>query len=90
MQRLVTRLEQMESLDAFGFNCGIGAAHMNQLLQKLHFGKECILSALPNAGYDHMLRGKQIYVDHPDYYGSMMRQILESGVVVQHRNILRF
>lgn len=80
MQRLVTRLEQMESLDAFGFNCGIGAAHMNQLLQKLHFGKECILSALPNAGYDHMLRGKQIYVDHPDYYGSMMRQILESGV----------
>lgn len=80
MQRLVTQLEQMESLDAFGFNCGIGAAHMNQLLHKIHFGKECVFSALPNAGYDHMLRGKQIYIDHPDYYGSMMRQMLELGV----------
>lgn len=79
MQRLVSQLEQVKSLDGFGFNCGIGAAHMNQLLGKVYFQKECTLSVLPNAGYDHMLRGRQVYVDHPDYYSAMMRQILQNG-----------
>lgn len=82
MQRLAAQLEQIGVFDAFGFNCGIGAAHMNQLLGKLHFQKDCILSALPNAGYDHMLRGKRVYIDHPDYYAEMMRHILENGVNV--------
>lgn len=80
MQSLVEQLEQMESVDAFGFNCGIGAAHMNQLLDKVSFQGECMVSALPNAGYDHMLRGRRIYIDHPDYYAATMGQLLRKGV----------
>ena len=79
MQRLITQLESAGWIDGFGFNCGIGAAHMNQMLGKVHFHQECTFSILPNAGYDHMLRGREIYIDHPDYYSAMMEQILQKG-----------
>ena len=80
MQRLVQELEDEELLDGIGFNCGIGAAHMNKLLEGISFSKEVFLSVLPNAGYEHILRGRQLYMDNPDYYSSMMEQILEKGV----------
>ncbi|MGN0155412.1 MAG: bifunctional homocysteine S-methyltransferase/methylenetetrahydrofolate reductase [Lachnospiraceae bacterium] len=80
MKRLVRELEDTSLLDGFGFNCGIGVTHMNKLLAELTFSKDVILSALPNAGYDHMLRGRQLLLDNPDYYASVMEELLEKGV----------
>lgn len=80
MQRMVREMEQKNVLDGFGFNCGIGVSHMNQLLEGITFSKDCILSVLPNAGYEHMLRGRQIYIDNPNYYAAGMKQMLGKGV----------
>ena len=80
MQRLVNELENQTVLSGFGFNCGIGAAHMNKLLTKITFSKDCTLSVLPNAGYEHILRGRQLFIDNPSYYASIMEQVLSSGV----------
>lgn len=80
MQRLVHELEDQEVLSGFGFNCGIGAAHMNKLLTGITFSSDCTLSVLPNAGYEHILRGRQLFVDNPSYYASIMEQILSKGV----------
>ncbi|MCM1157797.1 MAG: bifunctional homocysteine S-methyltransferase/methylenetetrahydrofolate reductase [Bacteroidales bacterium] len=80
MQRLVEELENEQLIDGFGFNCGIGVTHMNKLLEELTFTKDSIVGVLPNAGYEHMLRGRQLYADHPSYYASVMKQITEKGI----------
>lgn len=80
MQRMIRVLEKETVLDGFGFNCGIGATHMNKLLGEITFSGDCVFSVLPNAGYDHMLRGRQIFIDNPSYYGSVMEEILAKGV----------
>ncbi len=80
MQRLVNEMEKEKVLDGFGFNCGIGVTHMNKLLDSLTFSKDSIVSVLPNAGYEHMLRGRQLFIDNPAYYASVMEQIMEKGV----------
>ena len=54
--------------------------HMNKLLDSLTFSKDSIVSVLPNAGYEHMLRGRQLFIDNPAYYASVMEQIMEKGV----------
>lgn len=80
MQRLVRELEQTDLLDGFGFNCGIGVTHMNQMLSQLSFSKESVFSVLPNAGYEHVQSGRQTLIDHPAYYAATMEQILDKGV----------
>lgn len=80
MQRLVNELQKENVLDGFGFNCGIGVTHMNKLLDSLTFSKDCIVSVLPNAGYEHILRGRQLFIDNPVYYASVMEQVIAKGV----------
>lgn len=80
MQRLVNQLEQVVDLDAFGFNCGIGVTHMNQLFENITFTKDNTISVLPNVGYGDLIRGKHIYLDNPRYYASGMRELIEKGV----------
>lgn len=80
MQRLVKDLEQESLLDAFGFNCGTGITHMNQLLRQVNFTKECCLSVLPNAGYEQMKSGRKLISDNPAYYAEGMKRLLMQGV----------
>lgn len=79
MQRLVNELEKESVISGLGFNCGIGIAHMNQLLEQVRFSRDNILSVLPNAGYEHISYGRQLYIDKPVYYASYMEQIMEKG-----------
>lgn len=79
MQRLVYELEKESVISGLGFNCGIGIAHMNKLLEQIRFSGDNILSVLPNAGYEHISYGRQLYIDKPVYYASYMEQILEKG-----------
>lgn len=67
-------------VDAFGFNCGVGGVHLKKLLSKIRFPRECIFAALPNAGYQHELRGRINYSDNPVYYARQMEEIMELGV----------
>ena len=46
---LMQELENELSIDAVGINCGIGAAHMYQVLKRVNFGRRLILAA-PNSG----------------------------------------
>lgn len=66
--------------DAFGFNCGVGGVHLKKLLKKIQFPRECIFAALPNAGYQHELRGRINYSDNPVYYARQMEEIMGLGV----------
>ena len=80
MKEIIDKLCQMETVDIFGFNCGVGAAHLRKLLEKQTFPKECILSVLPNAGYQQELRGRMHYWDDPEYYAKQMERMIPLGI----------
>ena len=80
MKEIIDKLCQMEMVDVFGFNCGVGAAHLRKLLEKQTFPKECMLSVLPNAGYQQELRGRMHYGDDPEYYAKQMERMIPLGI----------
>ena len=80
MKEIIDKLCQMETVDIFGFNCGVGAAHLRKLLEKQTFPKECMLSVLPNAGYQQELRGRMHYGDDPEYYAKQMERMIPLGI----------
>lgn len=79
MQRLVDEIQKEESVDVIGFNCGIGAAHMNEFLEKVVFQKDTFLSVLPNAGYQQELGSRDMYVNNQHYFAKYVRQLVEKG-----------
>lgn len=82
MERIVQKISAMDSVDAYGFNCGVGAAHLSKLLSQITFSGEKYITALPNAGYPIKLRGKTVYGDNRKYFVEMMEKIAELGVEI--------
>ena len=76
---IIQKMSELETVDVFGFNCGVGALHLRKLLEQQTFPGDCILSALPNAGYQQELRGRMRYKDEPGYYAKQMKGIIELG-----------
>lgn len=80
MARVVERAAALDSVDAYGFNCELDAAHMCQMMGKLAFPNEKYISALPNAGYPYTLRGQTIYSHNAAYYSEKMAEIAGLGI----------
>ena len=80
MQELINEFFAMEEIDAMGFNCGVGAAHLKKLLQSVTFPLEKPFFVLPNAGYQHEIRGRLTYAFDTAYYAKQMEEILALGV----------
>lgn len=71
---------QMTAVDAYGYNCGVEAGHLLQLLEAQKPYCEKYLSALPNAGYPLTLRGKTIYTENERYFVDKSVEIAGMGV----------
>ncbi len=82
MERVIQKAASLESIDACGFNCGVGAAHLYHLLKQMTFPSTKWVTALPNAGYPIELRGKTIYGDSKDYFVEMMENIAGLGIEI--------
>ncbi|MBO5372934.1 MAG: bifunctional homocysteine S-methyltransferase/methylenetetrahydrofolate reductase [Lachnospiraceae bacterium] len=82
MEKIIQKAANMESIDAYGFNCGVGAAHLAKLLKKVTFPNEKYITALPNAGYPIELRGRTVYGDNRTYFLEMMEEIAGLGVEI--------
>ena len=80
MDKLIRQAVEAQELDAYGFNCGVGAAHLKRLLEGASFPGKKPLAALPNAGYPVELRGKTIYQENKGYFVEMMCGIAALGV----------
>ena len=79
-ERIIRTAAIDEHIDAYGFNCGMDAAHLYQMLQEKSFPNEKYVMALPNAGYPYTLRGKTIYSSNEEYYTEMMTAIAGLGM----------
>ncbi len=71
---------QMAAVDAYGYNCGVEAGHLLQLLEAQKPYCQKYLSALPNAGYPLTLRGKTIYTENERYFVDKSVEIAGMGV----------
>lgn len=80
VERIFQEAGKIESLDAVGLNCNIGVSHMYKYLNRVEFPADKFVSALPNCGYPHIVRGMPVYSDSASYYGDGMEKIASLGV----------
>lgn len=81
IKRILQDLEVIEGLTAFGFNCSVGAGHLNNLLKQVDAGKYPIL-AMPNAGYPEVIVDRTFYRDNAEYFAETMMEICNLGIQI--------
>lgn len=82
VEKVVRTMASMEGVDAYGFNCGVGATHMYRLLGDITFPSDKYVTVLPNAGYPYMFRGKMLYLNNVGYFVEEMKKIAELGIEI--------
>lgn len=80
-RKLIQRAESIEFIDAVGFNCGVGPAHMQQIIRSINFSGKKMLTALPNAGYPQTVSSRMLFDNRNiDYYAQKLCDIAADGV----------
>lgn len=74
IDRILKDVKNIDTIDAYGFNCGLGPAHMYKFMKGLDIYDD-IISALPNASYPEIINEKMVYVYNPDYYANIVADI---------------
>lgn len=78
-ERLVSETAFSKCVDAVGLNCGVGPAHMQQILSRINLNNNCFVTAMPNAGYPLLVRNRVKYADNPIYFASKVNDIALFG-----------
>lgn len=79
-RKLIQRAESIDSIDAVGFNCGVGPAHMQQIIRSINFSGKKMVTALPNAGYPQIVSSRMIFDNsNIDYYAQKVCDIAADG-----------
>ena len=81
IDRILKEVKSIKEIDSYGFNCGLGPAHMYKLMKELDIYED-IISALPNASYPERINKKMVYVYNPDYYANIVADIKCLGVKI--------
>ncbi|MBC5727415.1 bifunctional homocysteine S-methyltransferase/methylenetetrahydrofolate reductase [Ruminococcus sp. NSJ-71] len=79
-ERLVSETAFSKCVDAVGLNCGVGPAHMQQILSRINLNNNCFATAMPNAGYPLLVRNRVKYADNPIYFASKVNDMALLGV----------
>lgn len=67
-------------IDAAGFNCGVGPAHLYQILKGLKLPKNLYITALPNASYPKIIQNRIVFMENMEYFADKMTDIAAMGV----------
>lgn len=78
-ERLVSETAFSKCVDAVGLNCGVGPAHMQQILSRINLHNNCFVTAMPNAGYPLLVRNRVKYADNPIYFASKVNDMALLG-----------
>ncbi len=68
-------------IDAYGFNCISGPAHMCRLVSGLDIGNRTV-TVMPNSGYPSSERGRAVYVDNSEYFAEKVLELKNMGVKI--------
>lgn len=83
LEQIVHHCLESKSIDAFGFNCGIGSSNMYKVLLSANiksFNKYFYVS--PNAGYPEFLNSRMVFINNTSYYIDYMKQIASLGASI--------
>jgi methionine synthase I (cobalamin-dependent)/5,10-methylenetetrahydrofolate reductase len=80
-ERLVGLVRAIKTIDAAGFNCGVGPTHLYRTLQKLNLDS-LTLAVLPNAGYPEVVNERTIYTHNPEYFAERIWAIQKLGAKI--------
>ncbi len=62
-------------IDAAGFNCGVGPAHLLNILKDTVLPEDKFITALPNASYPSVVQDRTVYLDNINYFSDIMSKI---------------
>ncbi|MGN1317939.1 MAG: bifunctional homocysteine S-methyltransferase/methylenetetrahydrofolate reductase [Lachnospirales bacterium] len=74
-QRLVEECSNIDFIDAFGFNCGIGPSHLLKIFEKIEINTDKFITALPNASYPSVIQDRVVFLGNIDYFSSVMEKV---------------
>ncbi len=78
---IINKVSSSGLVDAFGFNCISGPAHMCRLVKDLNI-KGKVITIMPNSGYPSSERGRTVYVDNSDYFAQKVLELKNMGVKI--------
>lgn len=78
--RILSEISADDNIDAVGFNCGIGSAHLYEILKKQNLNTSKFLTAMPNSGYPELLQDRTVYSGNSDYFAQNLKDIAELGI----------
>lgn len=79
-ERIFNEASQEKSVDAVGFNCGIGSAHLYEILKKTRLVTDKFITAMPNSGYPEFLQDRTVYSGNSEYFAENLVKISELGL----------
>ncbi|ABO50275.1 methylenetetrahydrofolate reductase [Desulforamulus reducens MI-1] len=80
-KHIIAEVKKSKSIDAYGFNCGVGPTHLFNSLKKLNFADDMVAAA-PNAGYPEIVHERMVYIQNPNYFAEKMKDISGLGVKI--------
>ena len=80
VSRLVEQVTEIDGLDAFGFNCGIGSGHLLKLLKRITLPENKYIYAAPNAGYPEAMQNRMVFMDNAEYFAENIKLIADIGI----------
>jgi methionine synthase I (cobalamin-dependent)/5,10-methylenetetrahydrofolate reductase len=80
-ERIINRVGAIKTINAAGFNCGVGPTHLYRTLQKLNLDG-LTLAVLPNAGYPEVVNERTIYTHNPEYFAERIWAIQKLGAKI--------
>lgn len=78
---IIKKVDVSGLVDAFGFNCISGPAHMVRLVKDLNI-KGKTITIMPNSGYPSSERGRTVYVDNSEYFAEKILELKNLGVKI--------
>jgi len=81
-RELVETLRDEPAVDAYGFNCGSGPAHLAGFIRQLDISGGKPFSTLPNAGYPEIVNERTVYTQRPEYFAEVLAEIASYGVTI--------
>lgn len=79
--KIVQNISSNSDIDAVGFNCLSGPAHLYQYIKSMNIYDK-IISIMPNAGYPTWIGRKTVYSDSSKYFAEIMADIVKCGVKI--------
>ena len=79
VREAVHRLNEEETIDVIGSNCGIGPSQMLEVLMIMREEGDKPVSVMPDAGLPQDVDGRQLYLASPDYFAEYAMRFQEAG-----------